>query len=217
MLVIVISGLILIYFSALAFKNTFNFSTRVTKWLRIAQLTLLLLLIVLFTLQRYNIYLRGYYAPKIIFWGWLFVAMLLYAFGNKNHIHGFEKRIYQILFFLPLASPLIVLVPFAGAALMLRFHESFIGSNSMLVYSSNNIRIEQAYIRFMSPDPPLEIYSKHNLFSYKDTVIDIMFSEKLDSLKVQEFSPDSFKIVYFNNSDSLNGGTVQEFSIRVKK
>jgi hypothetical protein len=89
MLFIVISGLLLIYFSALAFRKTF--------------------------------------APKIIFWSWFFIVMLLYAFGNKMNFRKFEKRFYEILFFLLLVAPLILLVPFVGAALLLRFHESFIG------------------------------------------------------------------------------------------
>jgi hypothetical protein len=39
----------------------------------------------------------------------------------------------------------------------------------------------------------------------------------LDKLEVKEFSLDSVKIVYFNNTDSFYGGPSQVFSIQLKK
>jgi hypothetical protein len=217
MLIIAVVGLIFIYVLTLAFKNKVSFSTPVTRGLRLVQLTLLLTLMALFLLSLYNTYLRNYWIPKIIFWLWFILVMLLFGFGNKKNIYKFENLSYKILFFLPLTFIPLLIIPFIGIGIALRFHVSFIGDNSMILYSSNNIRIEQSYIRFMGPDPPIEIYTKKNLFSYKDTILPIQFNEKLDSLKVTEFASDSIKIAYFKNPKSDLAVPVEEFIIRLNR
>jgi hypothetical protein len=143
--------------------------------------------------------------------------MLLYSFANKKDLYRIEKTIYEVLFFLPFGFIPLVLIPFVGAGIILRFHESFIGGDSMILYSSDKIRIEQSYITFMGPVPPIDIYIKNNLFSYKDTTLDIQYNEKFDSIKVQEFSPDSIKILYFEGRTDGRAEPVEEFPIRLNK
>lgn len=216
MLIIIVAGLILMYLLTIWFRNTFTFSPSVTRGLRILQLMALLVSIALFVLSYYNIYLRGYWAPRIIFWVWFFSAMVLYSFGDRKVFFKVEKLFYDILFFLPLTFFPLVMIPFVGGGIILLFYVAFIGDESMVLYSSDTIRIEQPYIRFMSPDPPIAVFRKDNLFSYKDTVIDIMYNEKLDSLRVEEISPDSIKLVYYNNTDNSDGRPAEEFSIRLE-
>jgi hypothetical protein len=111
----------------------------------------------------------------------------------------------------------LVLIPFIGGGIIVLFYASFIGDNSMILYASDNIRIEQSYISFMGPAPPIDIYTKNNLFSYKDTTLDIQFSEKFDSIKVQELSSDSIKILYFKGHTDGWAEPVEEHSIRLNK
>jgi len=217
MLILVLAGLFLIYFLTLTLKNNVIFSTPVTKGLRLVQLALLLTLLTIFLLSQHRTYLRGYWTPRIIFWAWFISVMLLYSFGNKINIYKFEKLFYKILFFLPLAFLPFLLIPFIGIGMAIRFHESFIGDNSMILYSSENIRIERAYIGFMGPAPPIDIYTKKNLFSYKDTTLSIQFNERLDNLKVTEFASDSIKIEHFQNTRSELGVPVEEFTIRLNR
>lgn len=205
------------YYLTLGFRNSFTFSMWVTNALRLVQLTALPLFIILLILSEYNIYLRGYWAPKIIFWVWFLSAMLLFAFGIKKEFYKIEKIVYKILFFLPLMFFPLVLIPFIGGGIIVLFYASFIGDNSMILYASDNIRIEQSYVSFMGPPPTIDIYSKNNLFSYKDTTLDIQFSEKFDSIKVQELSSDSIKILYFKGRANGWAEPVEEHSIRLNK
>jgi hypothetical protein len=118
--------------------------------------------------------------------------MILFELGNKSIIVNFERTIYKFFFYLPLAFIPLLLIPFFGIGISLIFYVSLIGDKSMVLYSDQKIRIEQQYIRFMGPDPQLDIYVKDRFFSYQDTTVPFTFNEMTDTLSVLKLDDSTY-------------------------
>lgn len=217
MFAIVLVGIFSVYLLALLSRKKFSFRTSFTKGLKLFGVALLLMLVVIFLLAKSNIYLRGYWIPKIIFWLWFFSIMLLFAFGSKSVGYKWEWLFYKIVYYLPLAFIPLLLVPFLGIGIALRVYESVIGDKSMILYSSQKVRIEQPSIRFLGPDPPITIFVKNKIFSHKVTTIPIQFNGRHDSLHVTEPGSNRLHIVYCNNHGFDTTKTVQEFDISLNE
>lgn len=169
----------------------------VTRILRVALWFAVPLLITLLILRQYNIYTRGYWATRIFFWSVLLLIMLLFAFGNREAVKGTERLIYRIIFILPLASLALLPIPFFGVGIHLKIYITLIGDPSMVLYTDEKIRVEQQFVRFMGPNPPLDIYVKDRLFSYRDTVIDCQYGDKEDSLRVSQLNDSTYRLVHY--------------------
>jgi hypothetical protein len=85
MLVIVLTILIVIYILRIAYKIRPDLSITAVKAFRVFHLISAALILAVYILSTKEIYLKGYWAPKIIFWLWYFSGMVLFAFSDKKN------------------------------------------------------------------------------------------------------------------------------------
>ncbi len=153
------------------------------------------ILLTLLIADTYNIYPRQYWFTKAIFWLFIFSCMSAYGLCNTKNFATFERVIYKAIFFFPLVFLCFLLVPFIGIGFGLLFYIKFIGDNKFILYSDNNIRIEQPSIRFMGPDPQPILYVKKGLISYQDTTLPFRYNELKDSIEVVRREDSSYTVV----------------------
>lgn len=218
MLVIIISIAVAIYFITITTGSGNKLSSRATKIIRVVLFVLATALVVIMAVTHLNIYPRGYWVKKGLFWIVVFLMMVLFGFGNRSLVKGLERIIYGIFFYLPLWVIPFLLIPLIGPAIGLEFYVSFIGDKSVVVFSDENIRIEQQYIRFLGEDPPLEIYVKHGFLSSKDTVLPIMYNDKKDSIRVVKLTNSTYTLTHYSpdNWEVPDGSEQFNFSLKSK-
>jgi len=153
------------------------------------------ILLTLLMAETYNIYPRQYWVTKGIFW--LFVSSCMSAYGlcGAKNFATFERMIYKTIFFIPLIFLCFLLVPFIGIGFGLLFYVKFIGDNKFILYSDNDIRIEQPSIRFMGPNSQPIIFVKKNLISFQDTTLPWGYDEAKDKIEVTNRGDASYMII----------------------
>jgi hypothetical protein len=195
MIFLVLIVLLLIYLFSIPKVRKAKFGRSValtTRSIIILSGTILLALLIA---ETYNIYPRQYWITKGIFWLFIFSCMSAYGLCNTMNFATFERVIYKTIFFLPLIFLCFLLFPFVGIAFGLLFYVKFIGDNKFILYSDNNIRIEQPYIRFMGPDPQPILYVKKGLISYQDTTLPFSYNELKDNIEVVRRDDFSYTVV----------------------
>jgi len=215
MLIIILAILFVIYLFTLS-GNKLN--TSITKIMRVFVFVLLPVLITLLTLSDFNIYPRGYWVTKGLFWAVAILMIILFGLGNKSALSKIERLVYGLFFYLPLAFILFLFIPFLGIGYGLLFYVSFIGDSSFIVYSDKNIRVQKQGVRFLGPDPPLEIYVKDGIFSHRDTVLPMKYNDKNDSLRVRRLNDSTYFLIHYSpdNWQIPSGSEEFRFSIRPK-
>jgi hypothetical protein len=216
--IIILTVIAFIYLLAAVVPAEKKFSINATKTIRIFLFVLSPALIALLVLSRFNIYPRGYWVTKGIFCTVVILMMILFGLGNKSGLGKFERIIYGFIFYLPLGFIPLLLIPFLGAGIMLLFYVSFIGDGSFILFADENIRVEKAGVRFMGPDPPMAIYVKDGLFSYKDTVLPVMYDEMKDSLRVELVNDSTYFLTHIapDSWQVPEGFTVYKYSMKSK-
>ena len=215
MLIIVVSTLLSIFLLTLCTTRGKKFKIATIRILRFFFVVFAPVLITLLIVKQFNIYPRGYWVTKVLFWVVFFLIMILFAFGSKSVMGKVERIIYRIFFYLPLWVIPFLSIPFIGGGTALLFYVSFIGDKSFIIYSDDHIRIERQGIRFMGPDPPLEIYVKNGLFSNKDTVLPIHYNGEEDSLRVTKLNDSTYLMVHFAPDNFNVPGGIEEFRFSI--
>jgi len=195
MIFVVLSILILIYlFSMPKFREAkFGRSAALAiRWVIIVSAIILLTVLIA---ESYNVYPRGYWVTKVLFWLFVFSCMSAYGLCSPKNFATLERVIYKTVFFLPLIFLCFLLVPFIGIGFGLLFYVKFIGDNKLILYSDNNIRIEQPGIRFLGPDPRPIIYVKQKLISFQDTTLLFGYNEAKDRIEVRNQGDESYLII----------------------
>ena len=195
MIVIILSTLILIYFFSIPAVRPVKFGRPVGLTCRIILLVAVPLLMALLVAESYNIYPGQYWVTKLIFWLVVFSCMIAYGLCDRSYFASFERMVYKIIFFLPLAFLLFLFIPFLGIGYGLRFYVSFIGDSKFILYNDNEIRIEQPYIRFLGPDPQPVLYVKKNLMSFQDTTLPFNYNDEKDKIVVTRRGDSSYTII----------------------
>jgi hypothetical protein len=198
MAITLIALLLLIYLLSVFTSSERKLNIQTTKIIRASFLVLAPFLIALLILSRFNIYPRGYWITKILFWTVIFSMMILFRFGNRSTLNKFERILYKFFFYLPLGFIPLLFIPFLGGAIALLIYVSFIGDQSFIVYTDDNIRIEIQGVRFLGPDPPLEIYVKDGLFSHKDTILRMGYDSEKDSLSVRRLNESTYSLIHYS-------------------
>lgn len=217
MLLIVSTILAFIYIFSLLISRKRKFGFRAIKTLRIITFIATPILVATIAAQSYNVYPRWYWFTKSIFWLVFFLCMSIYGLCKNDHLRKFERTIYKFIFYLPLVSLLLLLVPFIGVGIGLIFYVKFIGDNKFVLYNDNKIRIEQPYIRFMGPNPQPIIYFKQKLISYQDYILPIGYDNEKDKIQVK-LNNDSTYIITFKSPGNWQIPTgTQSFEYNLKR
>lgn len=196
MLFIILTILMTIYFASIPVVRKRKFGLNVIKTLRILILIATPILVATITAQSYNIYPRWYWFTKGIFWLVFFSCMAIFGLCKSDLLGKFERTIYRIIFYFPLVSLLLLLVPFIGIGVGLIFYVQFVGDNKFVLYSDNKIRIEQPFIRFMGPNPQPIVYVKQKLTSYQDTTLPIGYDDVKDTVEVKISNDSTYNITF---------------------
>lgn len=216
MLIIILTIFLIIYLLTLGTMSGGKLNTTSTKIIRAFLFALTPVLIVLLIISRFNIYPRGYWVTKGIFWVVFFLMMILFGLGNKSVISKIERIVYGFFFYLPLGFIPILLIPFIGMGFALYIYVSFIGDKSLIVYSDQNIRVQKQGIRFLGPDPPLEIYVKEGFFSHKDTVLPVGYNIQKDSLGVRRLNDSTYILIHYSPHNWQVPSGSEEFIFSIK-
>ena len=195
MIFIILTALILIYLFSIPNIRRTKFGRKVVLTLRIIIVVAAPILIALLFAETYNTYPREYWITKGIFWIVVLSCLSAYGLCNRQHLSNLERAIYKVLFFLPLVFLVFLLVPFIGIGCGLIFYVKFIGDNKFVLYSDNQIRIEQPYIRFLGPDPQPILYVKNKLTSFQDTTLPFRYHEETDKIEVTKQGNSSYTIL----------------------
>jgi hypothetical protein len=195
MLFLVLTILIIIYFISIPQVRKAKFGANVALALRIIVFVATPILLALLILETYNIYPKQYWITKGFFWLVYFSCMSAFGLCSREYFRPVERAIYKIIFFLPLIFILFLFVPFIGIGSGLLFYVKFIGDNKFILYNDNKIRIEQPYIRFMGPDPPLILYVKKKLTSFQDTTLPFGYDDINDKIEVIKNADSSYIII----------------------
>lgn len=215
MLIIILAALLLIYLFTIWAGSGNKLSTGITQTLRVFLFVLAPVLIILLVISQYNIYPRGYWVTKGIFWVVIFLMIILFGLGNKSVLSKIERIVYGFFFYLPLCFIPLMLIPFFGIAFALVFYVSFIG-DGFIVYADENIRIQKQGIRFLGPDHPLGIYVKEGLFSHKDMDFPIGYNDKTDSLRVRRLNDSTYFLIQYAPDSYETPEGFKEFTFSIK-
>jgi hypothetical protein len=143
-----------VYAIRASFQESREF-TKAIKVSRIVFITLVLVLILLFLLEKRNYYLVGYRSTSIVF---ILTASsgIVYAFTDKRFILGSVKRIILNL---------IALVLMSGAGILV--FELIVDFKDLMVYSDTKFRLEFRPPGFMSGCQLPVLYIKQGLLERK--------------------------------------------------
>lgn len=218
MIFIILTALLLIYLFSIPKVWAAKFGRKVVLALRIIILVATPILIALLFAETYNIYPREYWITKGVFWVVIFSCLSVYGLCNREYLSNLERTVYKIVFFLPLAFFVFLLVPFIGVGYGLLFYVKFIGDNKFVLYSDDKIRIEQPYIRFLGPDPQPILYVKNKLTSFQDTTLPFGYHEETDKIEVTKQANSSYTILLKspNNWRVPDGIDTFYYSLRYK-
>jgi hypothetical protein len=198
MLIIILAILFLIYLLTLMKGSIGRLNPQYTQFLRISLFISAPILIIVLIISRYNIYPRGYWFPRVLFWVVVFQLLILFGFGHRSKLSWIETKIYGFFFFAPLCFIPLLLIPFLGIAMALVFYVSFIGDKSFIIYSDRNIRIENEGIRLLGPDPALGVYVKEGVFCFKDTILTDGYDVQNDRLNVRKLNDSTYLITHYS-------------------
>jgi hypothetical protein len=195
MLITILATIFIIYILTLVSKaQVKKLSPKITNIIRYTFFALAPILITTLILRSYEIYPRGYWFPRVLFWIVIFLMMILYGVCDKATVTKFERVLYGIVFYIPLLYIPVLFIPFLGIGMFLIFYSAFIGDSSKIVYADSNIRIEEKYIGFMGPPPPLVIYEKHGLLSYKELEVPMEHYYSDNTVKITRLDETTYSI-----------------------
>lgn len=215
MLITIIGFILAIYLVTLVSGGR-KLNIQTTKTVRVFSLVLSTVVIALLIMGQFNIYPRGYWVAKGLFWAAVYLMMILFAFGNRLVIYKIERIVYGLFFYLPLGFIPLLLIPVIGFGTALLFYVSFIGDKSFIIYSDKNIRIEKQDVRFMGPDPPLEVYLKTGLFCHKDTILPMGYNSKKDNIKVNRVNDSTYSLIHYSPDNWKVPNGFEEFRFQIK-
>src|SRR5438128_215443 len=132
MLIAIIVLTLLIYLLPILTRSRNKLSIRATKIIRVFFFVLAPVLIAVLIFSQFNIYPRGYWVKKGLFWIVVFLMMILFGLGNKSALNRLERIVYGFFFYLPLGFIPLLLIPFIGPGVALLFYVSFIGDSSFI-------------------------------------------------------------------------------------
>jgi hypothetical protein len=216
MLFIILAAIAVIYLLTLFTRSGRKLNANTTKIIRVFLFVLAPVLIALLVISQYNIYPRGYWVTKVIFWVVFLLIMILFGLGNKSSLSKVERIIYKFFFYLPLCFIPFLLIPFIGIGTALLFYTSFIGDKSFVLYSDEHIRIQQQYVTFMGPGPPLDVYVKEGLFCHRDTVLPLNYNDRKDSILVTRLNDSTYSLIHYSPDNWAVPAGFREFKFSVK-
>jgi len=164
------------------------FAEKTVQVLRSFHWSIAILLLISLVLASYKIYFRGFYTRELLIWSYLFSAMLVGGFGNQWVPYWLERKYHRFLFFLPLRSGLLLLIPFLGAIILLNVYGSILANSKDIYYEDQIIRIERTFKGALGGTKPPTIFTKKGIFEYKqeEVSVPLQILSGLDSLKVEE-------------------------------
>ena len=207
----------IIYFFSIPIVRKQKLGNKVIRVLRIIIFIATPLLAAILIAQSFNIYPRGYWFTKGVFWLVIFSCVSLYGLCKKEFFWAYERMIYKIIFFLPLLFLIFLFVPIIGIGYGLIFYVKFIGDDKLILYNDKNIRIEQPYIRFMGPNPQPILYVKQKLISYQDTLLPIGYDDAKDTIVVKRLSDSTYTITFKSPNNWQVPTGSQSFQYNLKK
>ena len=216
MLFIILAVIAIIYLLTLFTRSGRKLNARATRIIRVFLFFLAPVLIALLVISQYNIYPRGYWVTKGIFWVVFLLMMILFGLGNKSSLSKAERIIYRFFFYLPLGFIPFLLIPFIGIGTALLFYTSFIGDKSFILYSDENIRVQQQYIMFLGPAPPLDVYVKDGLFCRRDTVLPVMYNDRKDIIRVIRLNDSTYSLIHYSPDNWAVPAGFEEFKFSLK-
>ena len=215
MLIIILAVLFIVYLLTLMKGSIGRFNPQLTQLLRISLFILTPVVTGIIIISTHNIFLRGYWFPRIFFWVVVIQMMVLFAFGDRDKLSWIESKVYGLIFYLPLCFIGFLLIPFIGIGFGLLFYVSFIGDNSFIIYSDQNIRIEKEGIEFMGPDPGLGVYVKEGVFCYRDTIFTNGYNEDKDRLSVRRINDSIYVFTHYSPGNEEIPGESEEFTYKL--
>ena len=182
------------------FKVSFNEKT--AQVLGASHGVLAILVLTSIVLASYQVYFRGFYTQEILIWSCLFSAMLMGGFGNHHIKYRLRRMYYRFMFFLPLRSSLLLLIPFLGVILLLNTYGSILVNGDDIYYEDDTIRVEQTFTGVLgAPHPPI-VMLKQGIFEYKQATLSIppRVFMGLNGLKVVKRSAKHYVLRFYYHS-----------------
>lgn len=217
MLTIVIAIMIAIYLLTLITRARYKFNVPITKFIRLLFFVSTALLVVTVVAGFLNVYPRGYWFIKVLFWIVVFLVMILFGFGNKQALIPEERFLYTLAFFTPLSFiPLVVLGREVAGIVLILVYCFFIGDTSCILYSDKNIRIEKYPLDIFVSDRSLDIYMKSGLISYVDTITPFRYEHGVDSLSIVKLDSATYVLKCFNAATTYGPEGIEEFRYTIQ-
>ncbi|OJJ23315.1 hypothetical protein BKI52_02855 [marine bacterium AO1-C] len=158
------------------------------------------LLLISVVMASYRIYFRGFYTQVVLIWSCLFSTMLIGGFGNQHIEYRLERIYHRFMFFLPLRSGLLLLIPFLGFIILLNIYTNITVYYKGIFYEDQVIRIEKPASGPFGGSPPPTIFIKRGIFEYKQKELSMppqVFSG-LDSLNVEAYSSNYYVLKFYH-------------------
>ncbi|HAS42706.1 MAG TPA: hypothetical protein DCS93_19655 [Microscillaceae bacterium] len=181
------------------------FAEKTVQVLRGFHWSVAMLLLVSLILSSYKIYFRGFYTRELLIWSYLFSSMLVGGFGNQWVPYWLERNYHRFLFFLPLRSGLLLLIPFLGFVVLFNIYGNILADSDDIFYEDQTIRIERTFRGALGGTKPPTIFTKRGIFEYKQEEFSVppqVFSG-LYSIETEKQSPKHYVLKFhhgFNNS-----------------
>ena len=201
---IIISGLVFLI-GLFGLIKKVRLSQKITIITKRLFITLSIILIVASILAYFDTYLRGYWTSKFLIWLFIFIASLLFTFGDRVILTKRWRVFTGFIFYFPFASILwFYIVPFMGPVLSITIWGHILGDKDDIFYSDNDIRLQRVFKGALGPAGPPNYFKKSGILEFDKGILSVNFYETPDSLKVDKTKDTVTVYFYHSNKDATN-------------
>jgi hypothetical protein len=187
-----------IFFPVCKIHLNSKYTTRLQRVWKIWFSALLILLFFSF----FDIYIRGYWTTKIIILGFVVVSGIFYAFADRAASNGMLRKLSLCISVIPFLITLFYLILGSGNGFIAHvFITTFGGSNSAILYSDDEVRVERDNRGIRNPRSP-RYFRKYELFEIDKG--SIVCTQNPDSVDVSHHG-DSITFYCFDKSYESSG------------
>lgn len=176
-------------------KINWRLNANISKTIKYSHfITLIICLIIAFLYYNYNIGLRGLWTTRIFIIFTLFTGIFFSFITNKTIINKLEKIYFYSFSFLPIATYILLCVPFLGVLIVFSLFGQLTSPAHKIYFEDKDIRIQSSFIGVLAA-PRMDVYEKKGIFEKR--LYSVNFVEpNYDSLKVN-YDNDSTRIIFY--------------------
>ena len=176
-------------------------SRKATSIIRFIFLLNCAILVLAVILAQSGIYYRGYWTTRVLIWIFICLGSLLFSFGDRKIITTFWQIATSVIYGFPVVSALTLVIPSVATFFAVFAWGQILGDPAAILYSDNEMRIEQGFQAPFSPAAPISYIKKRGILEYDNGSLPIEPYNMSHNLKISK-SADSITL-YLNKDNGI--------------